>query len=161
MLFHFKRGMAKIQILLALTFDGFLPRSHETLMRWVEGNTRHGFPLWQAKASFSIYPHYGLIDLLDVADKHDGECIYLAEIRDKDSAEYAGGLLRYNLVDEIVLYCCLSHTAREYPSRKVFSPAGGSSMPTKVFPTAFAAWYIGEKDKPVTSVRTYPSFYTG
>ncbi|MBT1308337.1 hypothetical protein JQN09_13590 [Phocaeicola dorei] len=104
MLFHFKRGMAKIQILLALTFDGFLPRSHETLMRWVEGNTRHGFPLWQAKASFSIYPHYGLIDLLDVADKHDGECIYLAEIRDKDSAEYAGGLLRYNLVDEIVLY---------------------------------------------------------
>lgn len=127
----------------------------------VEGNTRHGFPLWQAKASFSIYPHYGLIDLLDVADKHDGECIYLAEIRDKDSAEYAGGLLRYNLVDEIVLYCCLSHTAREYPSRKVFSPAGGSSMPTKVFPTAFAAWYIGEKDKPVTSVRTYPSFYTG
>ena len=96
--------MAKIQILLALTLDGFLPRSHETLMRWVEENPRHGFPFWQARASFDIYPHYGLIDLLDVANKHDKECIYLAEIRDKDSVEYANGLLRYNLVDEIVLY---------------------------------------------------------
>ncbi|MCD8270588.1 MAG: dihydrofolate reductase family protein [Parabacteroides sp.] len=96
--------MAKIQIIMALTLDGFLPHEEETLMRWVKENSRHGFPLWREKNTFSAYPHYGLMDLINVATKHDNNCIYLVEIQNKNSAKYAEGLFRYNLVDEIVLY---------------------------------------------------------
>ena len=98
------RGMAKIQVIMALTLDGFLPHENETLMRWVRENRRYGFPHWSQDATFRIYPHYGLMDLLDVREKHDKGCAYLAEVQDGGSAEYAGGLFRYNLVDEAVLY---------------------------------------------------------
>ena len=53
---------------------------------------------------FHIYPHYGLMDLLNVKEKHDKDCIYLAGVGDGGSAEYADGLFRYNLVDETVLF---------------------------------------------------------
>lgn len=89
---------------MALTLDGLLPKEDETLMRWVKENIRHGFPRWREKATFHIYPHYGLMDLMDVPARHDEKCIYLAEIQDEKSAEYAGGLFRHNLVDEIVIY---------------------------------------------------------
>lgn len=84
--------MAKIQVIMALTLDGFLPHENETLMRWVRENRRYGFPHWSQDATFRIYPHYGLMDLLDVREKHDKGCAYLAEVQDGGSAEYAGGL---------------------------------------------------------------------
>ena len=89
---------------MALTLDGFLPHEDEMLMRWVRENKRHGFPRWQRQATFHIYPHYGLMDLLNVKEKHDKDCIYLAGVGDGGSAEYADGLFRYNLVDETVLF---------------------------------------------------------
>lgn len=98
------RGMAKIQVIMALTLDGFLPHEDEMLMRWVRENKRYGFPCWQRQATFHIYPHYGLMDLLDVKEKHDKDCIYLAGVGDGGSAEYADGLFRYNLVDETELF---------------------------------------------------------
>ena len=70
--------MAKIQVIMALTLDGFLPHEDEMLMRWVRENKRYGFPRWQRQATFHIYPHYGLMDLLNVKEKHDKDCIYLA-----------------------------------------------------------------------------------
>lgn len=98
------RGMAKIQVIMALTLDGFLPHEDEMLMRWVRENKRYGFPRWQRQATFHIYPHYGLMDLLNVKEKHDKDCIYLAGVGDGGSAEYADGLFRYNLVDETELF---------------------------------------------------------
>ena len=89
---------------MALTLDGFLPHEDEMLMRWVRENKRYGFPRWQRQATFHIYPHYGLMDLLNVKEKHDKDCIYLAGVGDGGSAEYADGLFRYNLVDETVLF---------------------------------------------------------
>ena len=83
---------------MALTLDGFLPHEDEMLMRWVRENKRYGFPRWQRQATFHIYPHYGLMDLLNVKEKHDKDCIYLAGVGDGGSAEYADGLFRYNLV---------------------------------------------------------------
>ena len=44
------------------------------------------------------------MDLLNVKEKHDKDCIYLAGVGDGGSAEYADGLFRYNLVDETVLF---------------------------------------------------------
>lgn len=89
---------------MALTLDGFLPHEDEVLMRWVRENRRYGFPHWSQNATFRIYPHYGVMDLLDAKEKHDKDCTYLAEVRDIGSAEYTDGLFRYNLVEEIVLY---------------------------------------------------------
>lgn len=77
---------------MALTLDGFLPHEDEMLMRWVRENKQHGFPRWQRQATFHIYPHYGLMDLLNVKEKHDKDCIYLAGVGDGGSAEYADGL---------------------------------------------------------------------
>lgn len=57
-----------------------------------EENKRYGFPRWQRQATFHIYPHYGLMDLLNVKEKHDKDCIYLAGVGDGGSAEYADGL---------------------------------------------------------------------
>lgn len=73
---------------MALTLDGFLPHEDEMLMRWVRENKRYGFPRWQRQATFHIYPHYGLMDLLNVKEKHDKDCIYLAGVGDGGSAEY-------------------------------------------------------------------------
>lgn len=53
---------------MALTLDGFLPHEDEMLMRWVRENKRYGFPRWQRQATFHIYPHYGLMDLLNVKE---------------------------------------------------------------------------------------------
>lgn len=96
--------MAKIQIIMAVTLDGFLPRKEEALMQWVRENTRHGFPYWQEEATILICPLYEVMDLMDVAHRYDEDCIYLATVQDEKSAEYGCGLFRYNLVDEIVLY---------------------------------------------------------
>lgn len=100
---------------MALTLDGFLPHEDEMLMRWVRENKRYGFPRWQRQATFHIYPHYGLMDLLNVKEKHDKDCIYLAGVGDRGSAEYADGLFRYNLVDETVFFCCLFLMVVESP----------------------------------------------
>ena len=81
---------------MALTLDGFLPHEDEMLMRWVRENKRYGFPRWQRQATFHIYPHYGLMDLLNVKEKHDKDCIYLAGVGDGGSAEYADGLFPKN-----------------------------------------------------------------
>lgn len=96
--------MAKIQIIMATTLDGFLPRKEEALMQWVRENTRYGFPYWQEKATILISPLYGVMDLMNVAPKYDGDCIYLATVHNGESADYVCGLFRYNIVHEIVLY---------------------------------------------------------
>lgn len=96
--------MAKIQIIMAVTLDGFLPKQKEELMLWINKDTRYGFPHWQKEATFHICPLYGVIDLIDVAHKYDKNCIYQAIVHDEKSAEYVCGLFRYNLVNEIILY---------------------------------------------------------
>lgn len=64
----FNKRYGKIQVIMALTLDGFLPHEDEMLMRWVRENKRYGFPRWQRQATFHIYPHYGLMDLLNVKE---------------------------------------------------------------------------------------------
>lgn len=96
--------MAKIQIAMAVTLDGFLPQENDILMQWVKENNQYGFLHWREKATFHIYPHYTLMDLMDIARKHDKACTYFAEVHDMKSAEYVRNLFFYNLVDEIVIY---------------------------------------------------------
>ena len=83
--------MAKIQIIAAMTMDGFLPKADENY--------------WHEHSIYRLMPHYPLLDLL--AEKHSDNNqsdTYIAEISDKDSIEFIRGLSRYNLIDEMVVY---------------------------------------------------------
>lgn len=95
--------MAKIQIVLAMTLDGFLPGESEKLMQWVR-NDKRGFPRWKEESTYPLSPDYPLLDLVCTKDSTDESFIYYAEITDKDSVELLRGLFLYHIVDEIVLY---------------------------------------------------------
>lgn len=56
--------MAKVQIIMPVTLDGFLPDKNEKLMVWLNTD-RNGFPYWEERATFNMYPHYGMLDLMD------------------------------------------------------------------------------------------------
>lgn len=97
------RGMAKIQIIMPVTLDGFLPDKNEELMEWL-GTDRNGFPYWKERAVFNMYPHYGMIDLMNAKDRHESDCTFFMIVEDEKSAEYASGTFLYRLVDELVIY---------------------------------------------------------
>lgn len=44
------------------------------------------------------------MDLLNVKEKYDKDCIYLVGVGDGGSVEYVDGFFWYNLVDEIVFF---------------------------------------------------------
>lgn len=50
--------MAKVQIIMPVTLDGFLPGKNEELMEWLRTD-RNGFPYWEERATFNMFPHYG------------------------------------------------------------------------------------------------------
>ena len=96
--------MAKIQIITAMTMDGFLPKADDGLLQWVMNDAK-GFPHWHERRIYSLMPNYPLLDLL--AQQHSNKNksdIYIAEISDKDGIELLRGLSRYNLIDEMVVY---------------------------------------------------------
>ena len=96
--------MAKIQIIAAMTMDGFLPKADENLMQWVMNDTK-GFPYWHERSIYRLLPHYPLLDLL--AEKHsdnNNSDTYIAVISAMASIELLRGLSRYNLIDEMVVY---------------------------------------------------------
>lgn len=55
--------MAKVQIIMPVTLDGFLPDKNEELMEWLRTD-RNGFPYWEERATFNMFPHYGMLDLM-------------------------------------------------------------------------------------------------
>lgn len=59
--------MAKIQIIAAMTMDGFLPKADENLMQWVMNDAK-GFPYWHERSIYRLMPHYPLLDLLAERD---------------------------------------------------------------------------------------------
>ena len=86
--FFTDRGMAKVQIIMPVTLDGFLPNKNEELMEWLrtDGN---GFPYWEERATFNMYPHYGMLDLMDAKERRDNNCTFFMKVQDEKSAEYA------------------------------------------------------------------------
>ena len=96
--------MAKIQIIAAMTMDGFLPKADENLMQWVMNDAK-GFPYWHERSIYRLVPNYPLLDLLAERDSDKNRSdIYIAEISDTQSIEFMRGLSRYNLIDEMVVY---------------------------------------------------------
>lgn len=113
-------AMARIQVVTAMTLDGFLPETAGTLVSWIK-NDRRGFPLWRERCSAFILPH-SILDLLCDKDGKDGSFIYLAEIIDLESVELLRGLFLYNLVDEIVVYILPFSTGQGISVLDTFRP---------------------------------------
>ena len=125
--------MAKIQIIAAMTMDGFLPKADEILMQWVMNDAK-GFPYWHEQSVYRLMPHYPLLDLL--AEKHSDKNqsdTYIAEISDKDSIEFLRGLSRYNLIDEMVVYILPTIAGKGTPVFDNLSPSRWSVHKTTSF----------------------------
>lgn len=125
--------MAKIQIITAVTMDGFLPTADENLMQWVMNDAK-GFPYWHEHSIYRLMPHYPLLDLL--AEKHSDNNqsdTYIAEISDKDSIELLRGLSRYNLIDEMVVYILPIIAGKGTPVFDDLSPSRWSVHKTTSF----------------------------
>lgn len=95
--------MAKVQIITAMTLDGFLPGEDEELFRWVKKD-KHGFPAWHERSTFMLPIGYPMLDLICEKDEKDTSCIYTAEISDEKGLELLHGLSIYHLIDEIIIY---------------------------------------------------------
>ena len=95
-------GKVQIQVVTAMTLDGFLPEPAGTLVSWVR-NDRRGFPFWRERCSALILPH-SILDLLCDKDNRGDSFTYLAEIINSESVELLRGLFLYDLVDELVVY---------------------------------------------------------
>lgn len=94
--------MSRIQVVTAITLNGFLPETADTLMSWIRTD-KQGFPYWQERCTSFILPH-SILDLLCEKDRRDDSFTYLAEIHDLESLELLRGLFLYNLVDELIVY---------------------------------------------------------
>ena len=126
--------MAKIQIIAAMTMDGFLPKADESLMQWVMNDAK-GFPYWHEHSIYRLMPHYPLLDLL--AEKHSDNNqsdTYIAEISDKDSIELLRGLSRYNLIDEMVVYTLPLILGKGTPVFDDLTPSRWNVHKTTTFP---------------------------
>ncbi len=95
--------MATIQIITAMTIDGFFPEADNGLMQWVKTNAQ-GVPYWRERSLFILPAHYPLLNLLAEKQTSSDSDIYIAEIFDKQTAEFLQGLSRYHLIDEMVIY---------------------------------------------------------
>lgn len=125
--------MAKVQLAMAATLDGFIPDENETLMQWVKTNKK-GFPRWKEACIYPLFPDYPLLDLICNKDKSDNNFTYYAEITDQGSVELLRGLFLYHLVDEIVLYLIPITANKGIPVMKHISPYYWSLFKVKQYP---------------------------
>lgn len=95
--------MATIQIITAVTLDGYLSGEDEELLQWVRTD-RQGFPFWHERSTFTLFSGYPMLDLICEKDEKDASFVYTAEISDKESLGLLHGLTIYHLIDEIIIY---------------------------------------------------------
>ena len=74
LLFITDRGMAKVQIVFAMTIDGYFP-DDDRLMEWIRED-RNGFLLWKQHGTFSIAPDYPMVDLICFKDTTSSDSIF-------------------------------------------------------------------------------------
>ena len=102
LLFITGRGMAKVQIVFAMTIDGYFP-DDDRLMEWIRED-RNGFLLWEQHGTFSIAPDYPMVDLICFKDTTSSDSIFQAIISQREDTEILRRLSVYHLPDEIVIY---------------------------------------------------------
>lgn len=124
--------MARIQVVTAMTLDGFLPETARALVSWIR-NDRRGFSLWRERCSAFILPH-SILDLLCEKDCKGDSFTYLAEIIEPGSVELLRGLFLYNLVDELVIYLLPISAGQGISVLNTFRPQHWELHKTTSFP---------------------------
>lgn len=95
--------MARIQVMIAASIDGYLPAKEDARLEWLRTD-RRGFKHWHDASIRRLYTGYPLVDLICEKERTDDRHIYLAEISDAESIELLRGLFLYHIVDEIIFY---------------------------------------------------------
>lgn len=95
--------MAKVQILSAITLDGYLPDKTDPRLSWVENN-RKGFPKWRDSADCILAGEISFLTLINQKRTPCTDCVYLAELLTELQLPIIKGLLAYGLADEVILY---------------------------------------------------------
>ena len=125
--------MAKIQIITAMTIDGFLPEADNRFMQWVKTNP-DGFPHWHECALFEIHAGYPMLDLIaERQNKAYKSDVLLAEISDKETVELLRGLSLYRLTDEMVVYILPYISGSGIPVFNDLTPSQWQVHKTKTF----------------------------
>lgn len=125
--------MAKVQLVMAMTLDGFLPEENDKLMQWVKTDKK-GFPRWKEECSYPLFPGYPLLDLICSKDQSEEGFTYYAQISCKDSVELLRGLFLYHMVDEVVIYLLPITANKGIHIMKHVSPCQWSLYKTKQYP---------------------------
>ena len=94
--------MARIQIITAVTLDGYLPDPNEELLQWVKTDSQ-GFPFWHERSTFTLFPGYPMLDLICEKDEKPDSFTFTSEISDPKSLDLLHGLSIYHLIDEIII----------------------------------------------------------
>ena len=87
--------MAKVQIVFAMTIDGYFP-DDDRLMEWMRED-RNGFLLWEQYGTFSIAPDYPMVDLICFKDTASSDSIFQAIISKREDTEILRRLSVYHL----------------------------------------------------------------
>ena len=95
--------MARIQIITAVTLDGYLPDPNEEFLKWVKTDSQ-GFPFWHERSTFTLFPGYPMLDLICEKDEKPDSFTFTSEISDPKSLDLLHGLSIYHLIDEIIIY---------------------------------------------------------
>ena len=131
--FHLEyQGMAKLQVLIAMTLNGSVPARNDSLLQWIQ-NSNDGFPCWRDRYTRMLYPGYPLVDLICDKEQSAPSDIYLAEIYDDSSAELLRGLSLYHLIDEMIIFLLPVISSETVPVSKHISTDKWELVRTKTF----------------------------
>lgn len=93
--------MAKVQLLAVLSMDGCLSELQQRKRLFWRAED-YGLEDIRGNALYKLTPDYGISILQNWREKSGNIC-YLLEVTAK-TTDYANGLLRMNVIDEIILY---------------------------------------------------------
>ena len=94
--------MAKVQIVMAMTIDGYFPEEG-SLLRWLR-NDSDGFIFWQDRCSLSIGSDYPMIDFICLKDTSPSGSVFQTIVSDRTDIETVRKLCAFHLPDEMVVY---------------------------------------------------------
>lgn len=136
--------MAKLQVLIAMTLNGFVPARNDSLLQWIQ-NSDDGFPYWRGRSTRMLYPGYPLVDLICDKEQSAPSDIYLAEIYDDSGAELLRGLSLYRLIDEMVIFLLPVISSETVPvSKHISTDKWGTGQDKKHSETGSAALLIAK-----------------
>lgn len=142
LLFITDRGMAKVQIVFAMTIDGYFP-DDDRLMEWIRED-RNGFLLWKQHGTFSIAPDYPMVDLICFKDTTSSDSIFQAIISEREDTEILRRLSVYHLPDEIVIYMLPVISGHGIRISDFLDSCSWNLHSSKVSVTVFAVLYIAK-----------------